>query len=108
VRADAKVMQSFRGGGRWREDEKKQTVLAAGREKVGIKEEKEKVRELAGGVLFCSEGPRDDFAASSPGALECGRWAEMRAATRQCAGRRLPRAERATRAGVHVHAVNCG
>jgi hypothetical protein len=74
-------MQSFRGGVRRREDEKKQTVLAAGREKVGINEEKEKVRELVGGVLFCSEGPRDDFAASSPGALECGRWAEMRAAT---------------------------
>jgi hypothetical protein len=36
---------------------------------VGIKEEKEKVRELVGGVVFCSEGPRDDFAANSPGCL---------------------------------------
>jgi hypothetical protein len=44
---------------------------------VGIKEEKEKVRGLAGGVLFSSEGPRDDFAASSPGALECGGWARI-------------------------------
>ena len=45
-----KVMQNFRVKRRWREVGKKQAVLAAGR-KVGIKEEKEKVRGVVGGVL---------------------------------------------------------
>ena len=51
VRAVPKVMQSFRGKAVWRGEERKQTVLAAGREKVGINEEKEKVREVVGGVM---------------------------------------------------------
>jgi hypothetical protein len=39
-------MQSFRG-----EEEKRQAVLAAGRERVGIKEEKEKAMVVVGGVM---------------------------------------------------------
>jgi len=35
----------------WRWLEKSRAVLAAGREKVGIKEEKEKVKERVGGVM---------------------------------------------------------
>jgi hypothetical protein len=47
-----KVTQSFRGKAGWRGEEKKQAVLAAGREKVGINNEgKEKVREVVGGVM---------------------------------------------------------
>lgn len=52
VRTDVKVTQNFRAEVQWAEVGKKQAVRAAGRIKVGIKEEKEKARELlAGGVL---------------------------------------------------------
>lgn len=46
-----KEMQSFRAKAGRRGAEKKQAVLAAGRAKVGINEEKEKVRALVGGVV---------------------------------------------------------
>jgi hypothetical protein len=46
-----KVMQSFRAKAGLGEGEKVRAVLAAGRQKTGIKEEKEKVRGVVGGVL---------------------------------------------------------
>jgi hypothetical protein len=36
-------------------------VLAAGREKVGIKEEKEKAKEMVGGIVYVMEGQRAAF-----------------------------------------------
>lgn len=51
MRTGVKVVQSFREKVGWREEEKEQAVRAAGREKVGIKEEKEKVRSVMGGVM---------------------------------------------------------
>ena len=52
MRTVVREMQNFRAEEGWRRVGKgQQTVLAAGREKVGINEEKEKVRGMAGGVL---------------------------------------------------------
>ena len=52
MRTEVKVTQNFRADVQWAEEGKKQTVLAAGRAKAGIKEEKERVREVVvGGVL---------------------------------------------------------
>jgi hypothetical protein len=45
-----KVMQNFRAERGGRQAEKMQAVLAAGR-KVGIKEEKERERDVVGGVV---------------------------------------------------------
>jgi len=61
-------MQSFRVR---RGEEKALAVLAAECEKVGIKEEKEKLRRVVGGVMKCSEGPKQEMtcAASSSGRL---------------------------------------
>lgn len=59
----------------WSVAENSRAVLAAGREKAGITEEKERARGLAGGVVV--EGlQRDDFAASLLcGALRAWAWA---------------------------------
>lgn len=49
-----------RGAGKWL------AVLAAGRERVGIKEEKEKEKGLVGGIVYVMEGQRATFASRLP------------------------------------------